>query len=94
MYCYLLRYSFFKRKIRLQHRKRDKFVYTFQRHILKHGVESTFGVEPWSGVDFWSGFLGVEIWSGLSRSSFLAGRGVRAAGHFLYTFLVLIMALP
>ena len=28
-----------------------------ERHILKHGVESTFGVEPWSGVDFWSGFL-------------------------------------
>ena len=27
-----------------------------RRHILKHGVESTFGVEPWSGVFFRSGF--------------------------------------
>lgn len=31
-----------------------------QRYIQKHGVESTFGAEPWSGVVF-----GVEILSGL-----------------------------
>ena len=39
-------------------------------HIIKHGMESTVGVEPSNGVVFWSGFLewifGVEIWSDLS----------------------------
>ena len=29
------------------------------RHILKHGVESTFGAEPLSGVVF-----GVDFWTG------------------------------
>ena len=25
--------------------------HTSDRHILKHGVESSFGVEPWNGVE-------------------------------------------
>ena len=31
------------------------------RHILKHGVESTFGVEPLSGVDFLEWRFGVTF---------------------------------
>ena len=38
----------------------DIKIYLKEWHILKHGVRSDFGVEPWCGVDF-----GVEIWSDL-----------------------------
>ena len=38
----------------------------FERHILKHGVESWSGVEPWSGVVFlelvfWSQFKSFKV---------------------------------
>ena len=33
----------------------------YERHILKHGVESSFGMVSWSGVE-----SGVESWSALS----------------------------
>ena len=31
-----------------------EFLATIKGNILKHGVQSSFGVEPWSGVEFWS----------------------------------------
>ena len=64
------------------------------RHILKHGVESTFGVEPLSGVVFGVEFLdrrfGVtiadsdqeNIWKSNQASPF------RAKGHVLISALV------
>ena len=33
----------------------------YLRHILKHGVVSTFGVEPLSGVDFLEWRFGVTL---------------------------------
>ena len=42
-----------------------------ERHILKHGVESTFGVEPWSGVVFWSSFWSREFGVNLADTDVL-----------------------
>ena len=46
-------------------------VWPCDRHILKHGGESTFGVEPWSGVVFWSGFWSREFGLNLADTDVL-----------------------
>ena len=62
----------------------------FLRHILKHGVESAFRVEPWSRVIFFEWRFEVTIANSIQENIWKNNHALtfRAEGHVLISGLV------